>query len=117
VAQPTPYDRVANFQDIQALSPSTPLPGQSVDAEFNAVANTFNEILANLAILQRDDTALANQSVGFDQLMAEVLVGINPATVWAAGTQYVAGDTVISFTSSRTPCPCRATSRSIPKGW
>ncbi|MPZ19552.1 MAG: hypothetical protein GEV06_16775 [Luteitalea sp.] len=99
MAQPTPYERVANFQDLQALSPSTPLPGQTLDTELNAVVNTFNEILANLALIQRDDTALANQSVGFDQLKAEVLVGINPATVWAAGTVYVVGDTVISFTS------------------
>jgi hypothetical protein len=99
VAQPTPYERVANFQDIQSLSPSTPLPGQTVDTEFNAVVNTFNAILANLALIQRDDTALANQTVGFDQLKAEVLVGINPATVWAAETAYVPGDVVINFTS------------------
>ncbi|MPZ19551.1 MAG: hypothetical protein GEV06_16770 [Luteitalea sp.] len=85
MAQPTPYERVASFQDIQALSPSTPIPGQSLDSEYNAVVNTFNEILANLALIQRDDGKLANESVGLEQLAVGVLDGVEAVTITDAG--------------------------------
>jgi hypothetical protein len=94
MAQPTAYDRQASFSNIQAQAPSDPLPGDTLDAEFNATKVTLDAILANLALIQRDDGALANASVGLDQLSTEIEVGWQAPEVWVTTTAYVAGDTV-----------------------
>lgn len=46
--------------------------------------------------MQRDDFAIANRSVGFDQLKTEVQIGVNPPSTWAAATNYVVRDTVFN---------------------
>ena len=94
MSQPTPYNRQASFSNIQAQSPADPLPGATVDAELNAVKVTLDQILANIELIQRDDGALANESVGYDQLSEELSAGINPWTVWVTSTAYAVGDTV-----------------------
>ena len=40
-----------------------------MDVEFNAIKATLDQVLANIALIQRDDGALANRSVGLDQLV------------------------------------------------
>lgn len=104
MAQPTAYNRLASFRNIQALAPSDPLPGSTLDAELNAIKVTLDEVLDNLALVQRDDGALANESVGPDQLSAELAAGINPWTVWVTGEDYAVGDTVFR-TSAVYRCP------------
>jgi hypothetical protein len=94
VSQPTPYERAYNFTNFQSTAPSSPLPAAHVDAEYNRVKLTLDQVLANLALLQRDDGALRNASVGFDQLSAAVRSGIPRATPWATARAYVVGDTV-----------------------
>lgn len=94
MAQPTTYNRQFNFQNYQASSPSDPLPGDEVDNEYNALKQTLDEILNNLALIQRDDTAIASNSVGYDQLKTEVNIGINPPTTWETDTNYVIRDSV-----------------------
>ncbi len=94
MAQPNPFDRFTSFTQLQSLDPDAPLPGAAVDAELNRVKSTLDQILANLQLIQRDDTQLANASVGFDQLKAEIDLGFNPPTDWAPDTQYFARDTV-----------------------
>lgn len=94
MAQPNPYDRAFNFSNFQASNPAQPLPAGPLDEEFSRVKAFTDQIRANLALIQRDDTALANNSVGFDQLKAEVMTGINPPTPWETATSYVARDTV-----------------------
>src|SRR5690348_14142829 len=69
-------------------------PGGSLDEELSRVKAVTDAIRANLALIQRDDTALANRSVGFDQLKTEVQIGINPPSAWQTATNYVARDTV-----------------------
>lgn len=98
MAQPTAYNRAYNFSNYQAQHPADPLPAGSLDEELSRVKVTLDQIRANLAIIQRDDTAIANRSVGFDQLKTEVQIGINPPAPWAATHAYVARDTV--FTNS-----------------
>ena len=88
MAQPTPYDPLYKHT-------GTSFTGSRFDQELAAIQSTINKILANLARIQCDDTALANQSVGFDQLKTELRVGINPATVWATATAYVADSDVV----------------------
>jgi hypothetical protein len=96
VAAPSTYNRLHNFAQDQATAPTDPLTGSKVDAELNAVKVTLDQLIANLGVLQRADTALANETVGLDQLKAEVSAGINPPTVWATTTQYVVRDTVFN---------------------
>jgi hypothetical protein len=94
LAQPTPYTRAYNFTNFQATSPSTPLPADQVDAEFNRIKTTFDQTLANIALIQRDDGKLANASVGLDQLAADAVSGINIAKPWATATAYTVGNIV-----------------------
>ena len=63
MSQPTAFNRATSFTNYQALNPSDPLLGTAVDAEFNAVKATLDDVLTNLALLQRDDGELANESV------------------------------------------------------
>lgn len=89
MAQPTPYERQYSFRAYQTANPDDPLPGQKVDIELNAVKATIDEILTNLALIQRDDGALANSSVGTSQLDgALVSLGFERPSAWATSTAY-----------------------------
>lgn len=94
MTQPTQYNRQFSFTNYQAVHPTDPLPGTSVDAELNAIRVTTEGVLASLALIQRDDGALANDSVGLDQLTAEVTVGFEVPTVWVTATAYTTANTV-----------------------
>lgn len=88
MSQPTAYDRQASFTNFAAAHPTTPPPGNDLDGEFNAVKITLDETLQNLALIQRDDGALANGSVGPDQLSTEFTIGFTVPTAWATATGY-----------------------------
>lgn len=82
MAQPTPYEREFNFANQQAATPLDPLPGAHIDAELNRIKRTTDEVLANLELIQTDEgtligSALADNSVGFDQLAPDVVTNIN----------------------------------------
>lgn len=94
MAQPTTYDRQYNFEEWQALHPSAPLPGDQVDLEYNTIKITLDEVMTNLALIQRDDGQLANNSVGPDQLTSEVSIGLATPTTWTTATSYAVRDTV-----------------------
>lgn len=97
MSQPTVYNRVTSFTTDQAVAPTTPLNGANVDAELNGVKTTIDQILTNLAIIQRDDTHLANASVGLDQLDTTVVVGFNLPTAWVTAHAYaVTADAVFN---------------------
>lgn len=88
MAQPTAYTRAYDFEGFQTSNPSTPLPAAQVETELNRIKTTLDETLANLAIIQRDDTEIANNSVGIDQLKTEVTFGLNAVTDWETATAY-----------------------------
>lgn len=99
MAQPTPYDRLYDFSDYQEVNPTKPLRGSEVDAEFDAIKLTTDQIRANAALIQRDDGSLANQSVTPDSLSAGTLAMIHqgeylPRGAWSATTVYAMGDLV-----------------------
>ena len=72
-----------------------PLPAPQVDAELNRVKRTFDATLANLAKIQRDDGAVMNWSIGFDQLKPEINgFGASIPTAWKTATNYIARQTV-----------------------
>jgi hypothetical protein len=88
MAQPVEYQRQFSFSDFSSESPSAQQPGQYLDLELNAVKQTTDQIRSNLELIQRDDGALANESVGVEQMKAEVNFGLNAVTDWLAGTVY-----------------------------
>jgi hypothetical protein len=95
LAQPPTYDRAYSFTSYQALNPSDPLPANQIESELNRIKLTLDAVLENMALIQRDDGELANESVGLDQLDATASVGLNaPTTYWVTGTLYGSGDTV-----------------------
>ena len=101
MAQPTAYTRQYNFNDFATTSPSDPLPGVQVDNELNSVKTNLDGVNSNIALIQRDDGKLANQSVhknSFDT-DALALIGLSGYTVsgtWSASQSYTAG-TLVNF--------------------
>lgn len=99
MSQPTPYNRLYSFTDFQTVNPTDPLPATELDAELNAIALTAGQIRANLGLIQRDDGALANQSVTPDSLSTGALAMIHqgeyaPRGAWGDAVAYVLGDVV-----------------------
>jgi hypothetical protein len=99
MSQPTPYTRLYNFTDYQTVNPVDPLPANELEAELNAIALTIAQSRTNLAILQRDDGALANQLVTPESLSASTLAIISqgeyvPRGAWATSVVYALGDLV-----------------------
>lgn len=94
MSQPAPYDLAYDFVGYQVTNPDEPLPANKLEVEFNAIASTIAHILANLALIQRDDTELANKTVGYDQFKDELDLGFNPPHIWATGQAYTTRDTV-----------------------
>lgn len=98
MSQPPPYDRQFNFQNQALLTPNDPPPADEMDSEYNAIKLTLDATLANLALIQRDDGALKNDSVGLDQLKDEVLTDIQPV-LDARDATFAARDTALAAQS------------------
>ena len=94
MAEPTRYTLSYDFTAFQAANTTTPLPADKIEIEFNNLDTTTDEIIDNLNLIQRADGALANNSVGTDQLKDEVSISINPVGDWATLTSYVVRDVV-----------------------
>ncbi|HRC26980.1 MAG TPA: hypothetical protein PKX87_06080, partial [Alphaproteobacteria bacterium] len=94
MAQPTPYVPATNFSDHSSSQPSVPHDGTDLDAEFAAIRLTLDEVLSNLALLQRDDGGLANGVVTSAALAGDLAIGFSPATNWVTATAYAVTDLV-----------------------
>lgn len=93
--QPPAYLRQHIFLSWSEDFPTTPHSGQHLDDDFNAVKTTIDQVLVNMAVLQRDDGALHNAIVGVETLDAEVLTLMgnwNPRGAWLTATAYAAKD-------------------------
>lgn len=104
MTQPTQYARSFGFANFEATNPTTTKPGSSLDSEFDSVAVSVNAIIANLAIIQRDDTKLANLSVHAQALSAEAIAVFNssltPRGSWITATAYAVNDIVLNGTKT-----------------
>lgn len=94
MALQTEYSRGTSFTDAQTAAPSAPTSGPALDGEFDRMKVALDSTQQSLALLQRDDGALANQSVGYDQINPEIYTGMQPATKWASGVNYAANNAV-----------------------
>ena len=104
MAQPRDYSRQHNFNDFATTSPASPLPGQQVDNELNAVKLTLDDLNTNIGIIQRDDGKIRNQSVHKDAFDVDALALIssgnfNPRGDWASGTVFAVGD-IVNFNNA-----------------
>jgi len=104
MAQPRDYTRQHNFNDFATTSPASPLPGQQVDNELNAVKLTLDDLNANIGIIQRDDGKIRNQSVHKDAFDVDALALIssgnfNPRGDWSSGIAFAVGD-IVNFNNA-----------------
>lgn len=92
---PSKYNRVFSFRNFQQTSPASPLPGDKVDAECNALKSTTDQTIDRLNLIQRDDGRLANSSVGLAQLDGALLAfNFESPTSWLTATDYEENQTV-----------------------
>ena len=77
MSQPQAYERVTDFSERDGDDTDHP----ALNQEFDAAAQSINQVRANLALIQRDDGALKNGSVTADSLAPSVfdLVLVNVA--------------------------------------
>jgi hypothetical protein len=94
MAQPPEYLRQFNFQNYQEETPDKPLPGDEHDGEYNTIKVTLDAIAHNLALIQRDDGQLMNESVGREQLQENIMLGFNAPEPWVTNHDYTTLDTV-----------------------
>lgn len=94
MAQPPGYTRQFDFSGFSTTNPEDQQPGVSLDSEFNAIKTTIDATLVDLALIQRDDGQLANQSVGPDQLRSDTFLGLNTAADWVTAHAYIINDAV-----------------------
>lgn len=101
MTQPTRYVPSTDFSEEESggVSGRSELRTAAVDAELAAVQATLDEICDNLAIIQRDDTALRDGIVELHSLSEEVrtLLASGAFTIrgtWVTGTAYTQGDIV-----------------------
>lgn len=104
MAQPPSYNRGYDFSSFQTNNPDEALPATQLESEFDAIKTTIDAILVNLATLQRDDTALANQIVTPETFSQDALVlakvsGFGIRGSWAAGTVYAIND-IVNYNSA-----------------
>lgn len=94
MSQPAAYTPVHSFVADSATVPN--FPGQALDVEFNDVKITTDQIRANLALIQRDDGAIANSSISYDQLSPALqTAGLTPASAWITATNYSVNANVV----------------------
>lgn len=111
MAYPPFYDRQHNFADWQAEHPSDPLPADWLEEELNTAKSSIDGTIDSLKKIQRSDGALANKSVGFDQIKNELRVGVRQPYPWLSGRKYLVNDAV-TFGTSFYACAVEHTSGS-----
>lgn len=98
MASPTSYALAYDFTAFQISNPTSPLPADKVEVEFNAIALTTGQIITNLNLLQRSDGALKNGVVTYDALSNALKGSINtpilPRGDWVTATSYEVSDLV-----------------------
>lgn len=96
MAQPDPYFRQYDFKALQPAN--YPAVGENINVDIDGLSTTVNEIIDNLALIQRDDGQLANASVYPETLApaTRVLIagGWGLQGDWVTGTAYAISDVV-----------------------
>lgn len=94
----TPYTRYRDYSQFQSDNPDTDLNGADLDVDFDRVKTTTDSLQDAIEDIRRADGALANDTVGPDQLTAAVIAMMGdwtPRGDWATATVYAAKDIVL----------------------
>lgn len=104
MAQPTPFNRSENYTEYAAAHPGATFPPASLDGEMDDIETTLDGLCLNLALIQRDDGMIANNSVHPDAFTTGTLALIasdwTPRGAWITARAYVVGDLVEESTFS-----------------
>lgn len=65
---PVRYQRYFDFTTYASQNPDKPLPGGSVDVEYNRIKTTTDQIIDRLALIQRSDGALADNIINTNSI-------------------------------------------------
>ena len=65
---PVKYLRYFDFTNFATLNPDKPLPGASVDVEFNRIKSTSDQTIDRLNLIQRDDGLLRDGAITTNSL-------------------------------------------------
>src|SRR5687767_1298692 len=102
MAQPTKFTITVDFSEEESngVSGRDKVRTAALDALFSAIKTSADQIIDNLALIQRDDGALLDGTVRVHTLSTEVLalLAAGPVTVrgsWVTGTDYEAGNVVL----------------------
>lgn len=100
--QPTPFSITISFASDEAngVSGRSTIKTSSLDGLMAAIKSTLDQILVNLALIQRDDGQLLDQTVTIASLSTQVLALLSSTAwrvrgAWVGGTAYLAGDVVL----------------------
>lgn len=98
---PVPYNITTNFEDeeVSAVAGRSTVRTAQLDTELQNVETTLDSIITNLGLIQRDDGALKDATVGLAQLSAEALAMLAGSVVvargpWVTATAYARNDLV-----------------------
>lgn len=119
MSYPTKYTRQYDYVSYQNANPNRPLPAGHIQADLNQVALSTADIVEFLKKSLRSDGALANKSVGRDQLATDVLAGVGDTTALnetLAEAQASATAAANSATDSATSATAAATSATAAAG-
>lgn len=101
MAQPTAYNKTTNFTEYAAANTSAPYNAAKIDTEYDNIETTLDDILTNLALIQRDDGALKNNLVTLDSLASSVVTFMSSNSTawslegaWLTSTAYAVYDVV-----------------------
>lgn len=84
MGQPAAYNKTTNFTQYAAANTSAPYNAANIDTEYDNIESTLDDILTNLALIQRDDGALANSLVTLDSLSSSVITFMSSnSTAWS----------------------------------
>lgn len=106
---PTNYTRQFNFEDFQTINPNTPLPGASVEAEYNNVRTSLNQTILRLNEIQNPDGTLKPSN----EILAQAIsaASTTAASVAESTTEaYIAGnyDPTIAVQAAASAAAARA---------
>jgi len=114
--QPVPYVKETLFQQEENdfVAGRSTVRTAALDSELDGIAGTLRDVLANLAIIQRDDGTLSDGLVGLAQLSSEVnylfaAITSVPRGPWTTATAYALGD-IVAFDGTGYYCIVKHTS-------
>jgi hypothetical protein len=100
--QPVPFSITISFATDEAngVSGRSTVRTPGLDGLFAGIKSTLDQILTNLALIQRDDGALLDQRVTIASLSTQVLALLSSTAwavkgAWVGATAYKVGDVVL----------------------